>query len=222
MRADKQSPTIRELRRFKPAKFAITLRDETTRDVPLSTKANRWEQLLAILDKLPWKSIEAQAEDGAVLGIVEAEHDEEPDDDEDGFDFDPVAASVERISKQLVHVMVVTQQETRKGFEATLRGHTEMTHAMLEAVNMIREASSTAMKIRDLAQMAEGSGDPTGSTENIMKMLAMGMQMMQAQKSGPPPVTINVPPAQYAAPRPKSSPPNPMSPKQTNGVDVGK
>lgn len=192
---------------MKPAKFVVTLRDNTTKEVPLSTKQNRWEKLLDIFDKMPWSTIEAQDAEGKTLGIVEAEAEEEIEDDEDEG-YDPVAAATERISKQMMQVMIVTQQETRKGYEATLKGLGDITRSMVDAAAMMREAYTNAMKLRDLAEVAGAGADGlAGSGENMMKLLMMASELMKGQNQVRP-VTINVPPAKQQT----------SSPPRANGV----
>lgn len=211
MRADRRDPTIAALRRFKPHAFVFTLRDGTQKNVPLSTKQNRWEQLLAIMEKWPWAQIEAQDADGKTLGLVEAEQDEEEVIDED---YDAVSASVERITRQMLTVMTTTQQETRKSFESTLRAYGDMAASMMEAMNVVRESYSLAIKAQQMTEIvgAGGDGHDAGSTENMMKLLMMAQSLMS---NGPkPPITVTIPP-------PPTRPPAPKRDAPANGVVKG-
>lgn len=196
MRADRRNPTIAALRRFKPTKFEVTLRDGTKKDVPLSTKQNKWEQLETIIDGLAWVTIEAQNDKGETLGVVE---DEAPDDG-DLVDVDPVE-QLERIAKIMadtcLRVMTTTQTETRKMFADSMRANGEVLGSVVESMRVVQDSYSMALKI----QAATGAGEG-GEDDGVMQMMKMAMAM----KFGGPMPSL--------APKPMKA----ATPKATNGT----
>lgn len=203
MRADRQNPHIAELRRLKPVSFVIKLRDGTQRDVPLSTKQNKWELLLRIIDKLPWTSIEALDNDGKLLGVVEQDDDSE--DEGEYVDEEIIRAkAIAVIIKDAVQFAMV---ETRKNFELQIRGYDQMATRMLDSQQVMADSYRTAMQVQQL-----NANVPPEEQDKVMQMLQIAFAMMT---SGKPP-TINVTPP---APTPKAvaAPPRPANGVATKG-----
>lgn len=182
MRADRRNPVIKELRRFKPAKFLITLRDGTRKEAPLSTKANKWEIFDELIERLPWAVIEAQSTDGATLGVVES--DEEPDEDfeTDGAD---VYERMAKISGDLcIRIMTTTQQETRKMFTDAMRGNAEALTNLVESQRAMQDGYQVALKVASMTKIGDGQA-PDGS-DPVMEMMKMAMMINAGKPPAPP------------------------------------
>jgi hypothetical protein len=196
MRADRRNPLIAQLRRYKPTKFELTLRDGTKKNVPLSTKQNRWEQLDDLLEALPWVGIEAQDNEGNVLGAIDREG--EADIEEN----DPDIARAEAFSRILLSAIATAMSETRKMFADTMKAQNEMARSMLESQHVVVESYQLALKVQQNVMLqAGGEGD-----DKFNEMLKMAMMMYAG---GKPAITV-------APPAPK--PANP--PKVVNGKPV--
>lgn len=200
MRADRQNPHIAELRRLKPVSFVIKLRDGTQRDVPLSTKQNKWELLLRIVDKLAWSSIEALDNDGKLLGVVE----QDSDDDEEGEYVDDEIIRAKAIAVIIKDAVQFAMVETRKNFELQIRGYDQMATRMLDSQQVMADSYRTAMQVQQMNQNV-----PPEEQDKVMQMMQIAFAMMQSGK--PPTVTIAAPTTAKAA-VPASKP--------TNGVAI--
>lgn len=183
MRADRKDPVIAKLRRLKPAKFEVTLRDGTKKNVPLSSKQNRWEQLLDTLDAMQWVAIEAQDADGQVLGACEREGDWE-----DEIELDGDIERGQAFAKIILNAVATAMSETRKMFDAQMRAQTELTRAMLDSQHVLVESYSLALKVQatSMGQMPEGP-----EQDKVMQMLQMAMAI---KSGGSPAITITPPP----------------------------
>lgn len=188
MRADRRNPIIKELRRFKPAKFLITLRDGTTKEAPLSTKANKWEIFDELIERLPWAAIEAQSTDGQTLGVVES--DEEPDEDDVQIDGADIFERMAKIACDTVlRAVTATQQETRKMFTDAMRGNAEALTNLVESQRAMQDGYQVALKVASMTRVSDGApdgGDP------VMEMMKMAM-MVQAGKPPSPPAPMQKP-----------------------------
>lgn len=199
MRADRQNPHIAELRRLKPVSFVIKLRDGTQRDVPLSTKQNKWELLLRIIDKLAWTSIEALDNDGKLLGVVEQDDDSE----EEGEYVDEEIIRAKAIAVIIKDAVQFAMVETRKNFELQIKGYDQMATRMLDSQQVMADSYRTAMQVQQL-----NANVPPEEQDKVMQMLQIAFAMMTSGKAP----TINVtPPA--STPKAVAAPPKP-----TNGV----
>jgi len=194
MRADRRDPVIAGLRRFKPTKFEVTLADGTKKPVPLQTKANRWELLSDLLEKLPWVHIEAQDTEGNILGAIErdADVDVEPDTD---------IVRAEGLARVIVNAVAMAMSETRKMFADTMRAQTEMMRSMAESSHFVSQSYQTAMRVQ-ASTIATPEGD---ADDKLMQMI----QMALALRGGAQP-TINL-----GVTKPAATPPRPAA---TNGV----
>jgi hypothetical protein len=191
MRADRRNPLIAQLRRYKPSKFELTLRDGTKKNVPLSTKQNRWEQLDELLSTVPWTVIEAHDTEGNLLGAVERDG-ELVDDDQD-----PDIGRAEAFSRILLSAVSTAMQETRKMFADTMRANAEMCKAMLESQHVVVESYQLALKVQQNVMLQAG-GESQGD-DKFNEMLKMAMMMYAG---GKPALTVTPPAPKPAAPRP--------------------
>lgn len=194
MRADQRNPTIKALRRFKPSKFAATLRDGSTRDLELSTRANKWEILENTINSLPWTRIEALSDGGAVLGCVDAEEDEIIEETEGG-----IADDVERLTKIMQQVQQSTMVECRRMFADQQRVQGEMAAAMMDSMKVMQESYQMAIKMTAMAGVS--SGGEAGEQDKVMQMIQMAMAM----KFGTPAPAPSPPPAPRPPPAPSKA-----------------
>jgi len=190
MRADRRNPLIAQLRRYKPTKFELTLRDGTKKTVPLSTKQNRWEQLDELLEALAWVTIEAQDGEGNTLGAIE--RDGETVDDET----DPDIARAEAFSRILLSAVTATMSEVRKMFADTMKANAEMSRAMLESQHVVVESYQLALKVQQNVMLQAGPGE---GDDKFNEMLKMAMMMYAG---GKPAITVTPPPQKQAGPKP--------------------
>ena len=188
MRADRQNPHIAALRRFKPTKFDIKLRDGTVREVALSSKANRWELLLGIIDKLPWSTIEALDNDGKLLGMVQSEEDDEP---EEFVDDEIIRAGA--IAKIIKDAVFQTLTESRKIHEVQVKGYAEMMRSMLDSQQVIVDSYRTAMQVQQMA-----TNVPPEEQDKVMEMMKIAFMMMSSGKA--PQINVSASPAAAAKP----------------------
>jgi hypothetical protein len=198
MRADQKSPVVKRLRQFKPTKFLATLRDGSTRELGLSTKANKWEQLLNVIEAIPWVRIEALSDDNVVLGIVDQEVDDDLEDDA-GSD----AGDVMALTKIMMQVQQSTMLECRRMFEGQHRVQAEMASSMMDSLRAMQEGYQLAIKMTAMAGATSGGDPETGEPDKVMQMIQMAMAM----KFGTPPPTLTSPkPAPKPAPKPEAKP----------------
>lgn len=170
---------VEAIKRYTPAALKVTLTDGTERPVAVARAGNRWARIIAVLDKLSWATIECLDKDGRVLGIVEAE----PDDDQEELDDDP---GPERyLARVLTDVMRSTMRETRLMFDAQLKGQAELMSAMTEGMRHVSESYKTALQVQQATLMAAPS-TAEGESPEVMKMMQMAM-MMLAQSNAPKP-----------------------------------
>jgi hypothetical protein len=182
MRADRRDPIIASLRRFKPHRFEVKLRDGATKTVPLSTKANRWELLSDTLNVLPWVTIEALDEQGSTLGAIERDGDVE-------VDADPEIERAEAITRIMLSAVSTAMQETRKMFADTMKANAEMCKAMLESQHVVVESYQLALKVQAstmLSQAPDSEGD-----DKLMEMFKMAMML---RAGGSPTIAVSPPP----------------------------
>lgn len=180
MRADRRDPVIAALRKHKPTKFEATLRDGTKKQIPLSTKANRWELLSDTLEVIPWVTIEALDNEGQTLGAIEREG--EFDDE-----LDPEVARNEGFARIIAGVVSTTMAECRKMFGESMRANQDMARSMSESLHVVNDSYNLAMKIQaaTLGQAATPEGE-----DNVFKMIQMAMMLKQG---GTPSISVNAP-----------------------------
>ena len=196
MRADKRDPVIAALRRFKPTKFFVTLRDGSSRELALSSRSNKWELLLDTINTMPWSRIEAMDAGNVVLGAVDQDT-EEPEEEEDGT----VTGEVMALTKIMLQVQQATMVECRRMFEARDKRDERTAQSMAEAVDVMKESFQLAIKMTALsASTQSGGGDDKPEPDAVMQM----MQMAMAMKFGTPPPTLT-PPRPKPAPAPAPS-----------------
>lgn len=200
MRADFKSPVIKTLRRFKPTKFLATLRDGSTRELGLSTKANKWEQLLTVIEALPWTRIEALNDENVVLGLVDQETDEEEPEDDIG----DVGGEVMALTKIMQQVQFTTMQQCAKMFEARDKRDERIAQSMADAMDVMKESYQMAIKMTAMAGAASSGGGEPGEPDKVFQMIQMAMAM----KFGTPPPAI--------------APPKPAPPKPAAANGAGK
>jgi hypothetical protein len=187
-RADRH-PHIAALRKMKPVKFEVTLRDGTQKTVPLSTKQNKWEVLHGLLESMPWSTCEAQDNDGNTLGIVECDEVEVDDIDSD-------IGRAEAFSRILLSAVTQTMSEVRKMFADTMRANADMSRSMLESQHVVVESYQLALKVQQnvMLQQAPPEGD-----DKVMEMVKLAMMM---NAGGKPTIQVGVSPAAKPATKP--------------------
>jgi pectin methylesterase-like acyl-CoA thioesterase len=164
---------------MKAAKLVATMRDGSTKPLVLSTKANRWEQLLEVMEALPWVSIEGTDADNGVLGIVERDENHAWEDDE--VSGDSMVDTVERLVKINMAAVAGAMQETRKMFADVLKAQSDVIASVVEAQGALSNTYQQAMRVQ-AANMAIPGG---GEDDQVMKMMAMAlMQKGGAMKPG--------------------------------------
>jgi len=192
MRADRRNPVIKELRKFKPAKFLIELRDGTRKEAPLSAKANKWEIFDELIGRLPWVSIEAQDNDGKTLGIVESDavDEDEGTDEANGAD---IYERMAKISGDLcLRIMQSTQKETRLMFADAIHGNGEAIANILESQRAMQDSYQVAIKMATLSA-TKGEGGAEGA-DPVMDMMKMAMMIQAGKPPQPPPPMMKKPP----------------------------
>jgi hypothetical protein len=185
MRADKRDPVIAALRRFKPTKFLATLRSGDTRELALSTRANKWELLLDTIGAMPWTRIEALDDKNVVLGAVDQDAQDEPDDDE------VIGGEVMALTKIMQQVQASTMVECRRMFESQTRVQAEMAKAMLDGMHAMQEGYQVAIRMTAMSATRSASEDGPGEQDKVMQMIQMAM----ALKFNTPPPTVHPQPA---------------------------
>jgi hypothetical protein len=193
MRADRKDPVIARLRRLKATHFAVTVGDDI-KEIPLSTKANKWEQLLDILETLRWTVIEAQDDKRQVLGRVERDVEDEDTGDEYEDD-DRDIRRVEQLTKLMSQVQSNTMLEVRRMFSDQVKVFADMAGSMMDAMRVMQDSYQTAIR---MTAAAATTGGAEGSEDQVMKML----QMAFAMKFGGPMPTFGGSP-KPAAPAPQ-------------------
>lgn len=197
MRADRD-PTIASLRRLKGAKYSVVLSDGTEKQLVLSTKANKWEQLARVLESMQWVSIQVLDGNGAVLGVVE--NDEDYDTDDDG---DPVIAQTTAMARIITQVIGQTMQETRKMFADAMTAQSRLVESVITSVQTLQESYQLALTVQRSAMVANSGGGEEPEGAQIMEMLKMAMML---KAGGAPAITINPPPKPPQPPKPPTVP----------------
>lgn len=198
MRADRRDPVIAQLRRFKPTRFEATCRDGTKKQIPLATKANRWELLSDTLEVIPWVSIEALDADGNVLGAIDREGELVEEDIE--------VARGEGFARIIVSAVTSAMAETRKMFADAMRCNQEMAHSMMESQRVLVDSYQLALNVQRNALQQIGESQP--QQDNVMEMMKLAAMMYRGQT---PQVGVTVTP-------PAPTPPKPANPTPPNGA----
>lgn len=185
MRADRRDPIIAALRKHKPTKFEATLRDGTKKQIPLSTKQNRWELLSDTLEVLQWVTIESLDNDGNTLGAIEREG--EFDDEQD-----PEVVRGENFARIIVSAVTAAMSETRKMFADSTRANAEIIRSLVDSQHVVTENFQMAMRIQ-----ATALGQVQPEEDNVTKMLQMAMAL---KMGGSPAITVTPPVKQPSIP----------------------
>jgi len=186
MRKDRD-PIIAALAKHKPSKFEVELRDGSKKTVTLSTKANRWQLLSETLDAMAWVTIEAQDQQGNVLGAIEREGDWEDD-------LDPEIERGGAFAKIILNAVTATMVETRKMFTEQMKANTDLIRSVLDSQHVLVESYSLALKVQATA-MGQNAGEEPDKVMELVKMAAM------LKMGGTPSLTVTPPtaPAKPAA-----------------------
>jgi hypothetical protein len=163
---------VDELKKYKPTSLRVELEDGTLRTVPMPKAGARWAKAVRVLDALPWVKVECLDGKGGILGVVEAE---EEDDPAERLGDGGAAA----LGKVLVAVMQSTMGEFRKTFESQLKGMAEIQRAMTDGMAAVTESYQTALRVQ-AASLAGAAAGESGHDE-VVKMMQLAAMMLHKQ-----------------------------------------
>jgi hypothetical protein len=179
-RPEREDPVIADIRKSKAVSLKVEQADGAVRAVAVGATRNRWAKLSKLLGAMSWVRIECLDKDGAVLGIVEADDDEDLDDEDSG------GGDVKAMTRIMLEVMRTTMKEVRCMFDVQTRAQSELVNSMVEGLRAVQDSYSLAMRVQ-AANMALPADQ--GADGEMMKLLQMGLMLKQ---SGPAHTTPKV------------------------------
>jgi hypothetical protein len=160
---------VEELKKHKPVSLRVELDDGTLRTVPMPKAGARWSKAVKVLDALPWVKVECLDGKGGIVGVIEADEEDEPEPELGG------TSEATALAKVMLAVMQTTMSEVRKMFGDQLKGMADMQRAQSEAMTSLSETYQHAMRVQ--ASTVVPTAGEQDEVVNMMKMaMMMGMQ----------------------------------------------
>jgi hypothetical protein len=199
----RDNPVVGAIKALAPVSMKIIMRDGTEKAATIPKSGKVWQRLEAMLDAFPWERIECYDKDGKLLAApIEREGDEEDGEEVyEEVDASTIRGILRDAMKVNLEVMRTTMRETRQIFETQTKSQSDLVTAFSESMRVVQDSYSLALKVQTTQMM----GAQAAPDDEVMKMMQMGMLMMNANKAQPPPR----PPAPAVKVPPQAKPANP-------------